>query len=163
MDHLIRCNVHWGELLNYVEQEQTPLTWTKLKASPITESSYGFSCDLMSVSRTLWSFIGEHMSTALFDRRTAMASGEERNGIELWRRLFRTHEGGDAAVRIGGVANLHTFPPCARVDELSSWLAEWNQCRLANGKGLDDLNLKNPFKKESPAALRPISLELSIE
>ena len=53
-------------------------------------------------------------------------------------------------MRIGGVTNLHTFPACTRVDELSAWLAEWNQCRLANGKGLDDLNLRTMLLQRLP-------------
>ena len=115
-----------GDLLKYVESEQTPLNWTKLSTSSpmITVQSHGFTCDLVSVSKTLWAFMGEHMTATLFDRRTAMASGEERNGLELWRRLYRTHEGGQVAVRIGGVTNLHTFPACTKVDELSAWLSE---------------------------------------
>ena len=79
-----------------------------------------------------------------------MASGEERNGLELWRKLFRIHEGGEAAVRIGGVTNLHTFPACSKVEELSSWLSEWNQCRLAHGQGLDYINLRNMLLQRLP-------------
>ena len=93
------------------------------------------------------------MTTTQFDRRTAMASGEERNDIELWRRLFRTHEGGGAAVKVGGVTNLHSFPPCAKIEELSAWLSEWNQCRLAHGSGLDDVNLKTMLMQRLPATV----------
>ena len=85
MDHLTRCNVHWAELLNFVESEHAVLNWSRLAAATpfFTVATKGYTCDLVTVAQTLWSFIGEHMTTALFDRRTAMSSGEERNGIEL--------------------------------------------------------------------------------
>ena len=60
VDHVMRCNVHWGEVLSMVEKVQTPLTWTKLaEASPmITVATHGYTCDYVSLAKTLWSFIG---------------------------------------------------------------------------------------------------------
>ena len=43
VDHLVRTNVHWGDLLKFVEAEHTPLNWTKLGISSqlITPQTYG--------------------------------------------------------------------------------------------------------------------------
>ena len=70
----------------FVESEQTVLTWARLAAATpyFSVPTHGYTCDLVAIAKGLWSFIGEHMATALFDRRTAMASVEEKNGLELW-------------------------------------------------------------------------------
>ena len=55
LDHLVRCNVSWGDVLGFVEKESTPLTWARLQtvSRMLTEPTHGYVCDLPTISKTL--------------------------------------------------------------------------------------------------------------
>ena len=78
---------------------------------------------------------------------------EDRNGIELWRKLYVTHEGGAKQVVVSGMSSLHTFPPCANVDDLSDWLGLWNTCRLKYGQYIPEEHLKVMLEERLPATV----------
>ena len=112
----------------------------------------GCSADPYFVSLQLWTFIGENLDNALFDKRTEKA-GEEENGIELWRKLFVTHEGGSRQVQVSGIGSLHSFPACDKTDDLNDWLEMWNKCRLRYGSYLPDEHLKVMLEEKLPVSV----------
>ena len=120
-----------------VEAEKLPLNMAKLRFGV-----EGCDCDLEYAASQLWGLLGDHMTDHLYDRRIQMASGEDQNGIELWRRFFRDHEGGAEQVKTAGISNLHSFPRCKSVEYITNWLGEWNFQRILHGEGLADDHLR---------------------
>ena len=118
-DHMVEGHAAYGPLLKLVEEEATPLTLQKLQCGVD-----GVDGDLVYVASQVWGLTGRHMVDSQYNKRKQLAAGEEENGLELWRRLFRDHEGGAERVKSAGVQNLHAFPKCADVAHLTHWLGE---------------------------------------
>ena len=136
-DHLVRGHPGYSALIKMIEAETTPLTMVRLQ-----NGAAGIDGDLVYIASQMWGIMGDYMVDPLYDRRIQLASGEDENGVELWRRFWRDHEGGAEQVRTAGVQNLHSFPPCTSVAGLTNWLGEWNTCRLTHGTFLPDEHLR---------------------
>ena len=97
--------------------------------------------DLPWISRRLWTFLGPRLGDDVYMRRVQLAGGEENNGIELWRKIFMTYEGGAEQVALGGLRRFHRFPPCPPKDELGHYLGEWSYLRTRFGSNIPDSSL----------------------
>ena len=72
------------------------------------------------MSRELWRFLGPSIDEPIYDRRAQMAGGEERNGLELWRKLHDTNEGGAEHCAIAGIGRLHRFEQCPSLEHVAN-------------------------------------------
>ena len=84
---------------------------------------------MVELSHVLWMFLGAHFTDEFHPRREALAGGQEGNGLELWRQLYWTYEGGAMACRVQGVRHFHTFPQCKKIEDLGVHLGEWQRAR----------------------------------
>ena len=91
IDHMCTGNQSWGRLLELVEKMRVPLTFGYLNT--VTDVD-GVWLDLPHLSRDLWSFLGPKLGESTYSRRIQIAGGEDRNGLEFWRRLYMENEGG---------------------------------------------------------------------
>ena len=108
-DHLTGGYQPWGRLLDIVERQREQLTFRYLSSIPTVD---GAVLDLRWLSQELWCFLGPRLSESPYSRRVQLAGGEERNGLELWRRLHQDNEGGAEQVALAGLRRLHRFTPC---------------------------------------------------
>ena len=50
--------------------------------------------DMVTVAPILWAFLGSHaLGNKVYERRLQLTSGEDNNGLELWRSLCQENEG----------------------------------------------------------------------
>ena len=99
------------------------------------------SSDLVQLARFLWTFLGNHMTNTLLNRRTALAGGDDRNGFELWRVLYWEHEGGTEQCHLTGARHLIAFPQCKDAKSLTARIGEWFKHRNAHGNGVSAFHL----------------------
>ena len=104
--HICSGNQARGRLLEVMEKHRTPLTFAFLQQTTTVD---GAPLDLPHLSRDLWSFLGPRLGDDVYSRRTQIAGGEDRNGFELWRRLFMENEGGAEQVALAGLRRFHSF------------------------------------------------------
>ena len=142
------CNQNWGELLEKVEKTKDPITYQAL--STLQYEAKGMKVDLQWVTRCLWNFLGNHMDDSLYRRRLQLASGEEGNGLEIWRVLFRENEGGAKQVVLSGIRTLHNFPRCPKTDELQAYIGEWLMARQRFGGDMPDVPPQNHVLQHAP-------------
>ena len=90
-DHLISCHQPWGRFLDLVERQRVPLTFDYLSRIPHVDGAH---LDLKWLAKELWSFLGPRLGQGPYDCRVQTAGGEDRNGLECWRRLFSQNTGG---------------------------------------------------------------------
>ena len=107
--HMMSKQMAWLRLLELVEAEKQPMT--NLRISTI-ETIDGKEVDLAWLSHHVWAFILQNVNDAVHAQSTALAGGEEFNGLELWRRMFVNHEGGAEQVTLKGIRNFMGFPKC---------------------------------------------------
>ena len=102
--------VEWptGRVLEVIQRERMPVTMDRLSRMRID----GAWLDLVQISDRLWGLLGAHIKEPLYMTRMQMVSGEEGNGLELWRKLYMTCEGGAEQVHMAGVNRFMTFQPC---------------------------------------------------
>ena len=146
----VRENTGYATLIKMIEAETSPMTWEIIKHGVMLS---GKMVDLVYVATQMWSSIGDHLDDTMFDRMSQLASGEDENGVELWRRLWSDHEGGGEQVKAAGLTNLHNFPKCDRAENVTSWMSEWNACRLLHGSGLGEDHQKVMFLNKLPDAV----------
>ena len=146
----VRDNPDYAPLLKLIEAEESPLKWEKLK-SGIQIS--GKQVDLIHVATQMWSSIADHLDDTIFDRMSQMVSGEDENGIEMWRKLFRDHEGGGEQVKAAGLTNLHNFPKCESPANVIPWMSEWNACAMLHSDGLSESHQKVMFVNKLPDSI----------
>ena len=120
-DHLTGNHQPWGRLLDLVERARVKLSFQHL--SSINRVDEGW-IDLPWVAKELWCFLGPRLAEGPYSRRTQLAGGEDRNGIELWRKLYMENEGGAEQVALAGLRRLHRFPTCPSQDKLGFYLGE---------------------------------------
>ena len=70
-----------------------------------------------------------------------MAGGEERNGLELWRKLHETNEGGAEQCAIAGLGRLHRLEKCPSLETLGFYLGDWEMLRNKYGQDIPDASL----------------------
>ena len=64
-DHLLSANQGWGRVVYEIEREPSPLTMARIEQQPWIN---GMTCDLMWLTRTLWTFLVRNMNKSF--RRT---------------------------------------------------------------------------------------------
>ena len=106
-DHITAGYQPWGRLLDLVERQRVPLTFNYLAIYPRID---GVHLDLGWLSKELWSFLSPRLGDSVYSSRIQKAGGEDRNGLELWRRLYMDTEGGAEQVALSGLRRLHRFP-----------------------------------------------------
>ena len=97
-DHLIMQNTNWGRLLEVFQKERMPATRSRLQSMTID----GVWLVLINIADRLWAFLGAHMKDPLYQNRMQMVSGEDGNGLELWKRIYMQYGG-------GGCSGQHTL------------------------------------------------------
>ena len=127
-------NVHWGRILEVIQTERMPLTKNRMQHMTID----GVWLDLIGLSDRLWAFLGARMKDPLYMNRLQMVSGEDGNGLELWRKLYMQCEGGAEQVHMAGVHRFMTFGQCPSRSKLASYLGEWEHLRRRYGGHIPD-------------------------
>ena len=109
-------------------------------AEPITrpylESLHiGCGYNAWPLAEDLENVMVKYLSDDMYGRREAWCGGEEGNGFELYRNLFREFEGGSTLVRMGGRKLLNSYGRPAKGDDVQKHFEDW-QC-LLNKYGAD--------------------------
>ena len=134
-DHITAGNHAWGRLLDIVERQRIPLTFNFLTTYPRID---GVDLDLVLLAKELWCFLGQRLGDAVYSTRIQLAGGEDRNGIELWRRLFMNNEGGAEQVALSGLRRLHRFHQCPNKEKVGHFLGEGSYLRTRYGANTPD-------------------------
>ena len=151
-DHLCAGHQPWGRLLEqHVEKSRLPLTFEILHRTTHLEFA---QLDLPHLSRDLWTFLGPRLGESIYSRRIQLAGGEDRNGIELWRRLYMEHEGGAEQVALAGLRRFHAFPKCPSLRDLNAHIGEWLKARAEFAHGVPPEHLREFFLDILPDTLR---------
>ena len=133
-------------MFELTEQQRTPLTRDSLANIPR---------DLNRLSSSLWSFLGQHcLADVVYDRRLQLTNGEDCNGIELWRKLFRENEGGAEQVTLSGLKRLHRFPECPSKELLGHYLGEWRYLKTTFGSNIPDASLYTMLLNMLPSGVQ---------
>ena len=82
--------------------------------------------------------MGPRLGDTTYNLRVQKAGGEDRNGLELWRKLFLENEGGAEQVALAGLRRFHKFLKCPSAEKLGHWLGEWEMLRNKHGGSLPD-------------------------
>ena len=120
-DHLIAGHQPWGKLLDLVERQRVQLTFQYLASIPRVDQA---RLDLVWLSKELWCFLGPRLAEGPYSQRVQMSGGEDRNGLELWRKLYLNNEGGAEQVALAGLKRFHRFPACPSKEKLGYWFGE---------------------------------------
>ena len=138
-DHLMSNNLSWGRLLEVVEKQRAPLTKVRLMSITGVDNA---SLNLVKISQLLWAFLGNHcFRNSVYERRLQLTSGEDHNGLELWRALFQENQGGAEQVMMGSLRRFLRFPKCPSKNKLQTWLGEWQNLRKLHGTYLPETHL----------------------
>ena len=148
-DHLSYKNPLWDDVLDEIQKSKVSIKLDQLSTVVIK----GKTLDMRWAAGYLWNFQGTHMENTMYNRRAALANGEEKNGIELWRRLFSDNEGGGEQVETCGVRDLHGFPSCTRVEDLANYVGEWQLSRTKHGGDMPEVHLKTMFMNMLPSVV----------
>ena len=105
--HMMSKQTGWLRILELTESEQKPLTKERIASFKEVDSK---PVNVAWLSQHLWALICNNVTNAVQVHAVALAGGEEFNGLELWRRLVISHEGGAEQVTIAGVRNFHNSP-----------------------------------------------------
>ena len=98
---LYSLNPKWVALLNMIEAYPTTISLRM----PLQFLNLNLQ-DLRIIAGNLWGFFGMTLGDAYLPLLTAFAGGEERNGFEVWRRLFFYHGHSSTKQRVRGVKQL---------------------------------------------------------
>ena len=146
-DHMLSANHGWGRGLFETEREKFPVSFERLAAYP---NLAGMTIDLNSATRQLWTFTSRHVTKSFRSTLTSPVDGQELNGLELWRVLYTTMEGGASEVELADLGALHKFPECKASSELSLHLGTWVALVQEQGKDLPDRHLGTLLLKMLP-------------
>ena len=117
------------------QRQKVPLSFSVLRSYPKVD---GVTLELVRLSKELWGFLRPMLVEAPYHSRIQKAGGGDRNGLELWRDLFREHEGGAEQVALGGLGRLHRVPQCPAKQHLGHYLGELEYLRTKYGRNLPD-------------------------
>ena len=119
MDHLCDSNQKWKPLLERLKVCTQPI----YKSWLIKQTVNGNSGWDLAIK--LESFIAKWLVDTLYNRRVQLCGNEAQNGFEMWRLLFHEHQGGTAAVNLGGMKRLQEWTRCNTIATLSQVLDDW--------------------------------------
>ena len=146
-EHLLGSNQGYGRIIDEVERRRDPITMAGLQLNPTMD---GMNCDLVWITRQLWTFISRNVTRSFRKTLKSLVSGEELNGLELWRVLWRDNEGGSLAVEVADLGALHAFPPCPSGADLPRYLGEWLTLVQEQGMDLPERHLTTLLTKLLP-------------
>ena len=73
---------------------------------------------MWDLATDLETFIIKYVSEGLYGKRYKWTKGEEGNGFELFRALFKEYEGGHALVKLGGRKLCNNYAKCTLRDDV---------------------------------------------
>ena len=146
-DHFISTNVYYSEVFDLIEQTKNILTLQTLNDARVPTLP---NVHWRWLASHLWTFIGKWMTNGQLDRRITLASGEEYNGVELWRALFVEYHGGSVEMSKCERGYFINFPKCAKDEELQGHVQQWNTLRLKYGNGLPEDHIILMFHEVLP-------------
>ena len=117
VNHLLHSNQGWGKVLWIVQQQRLPITYQRLQATRIG----GINVNWIWLTRAMYAFMYDHVTLA--QKRampTRLGTGQEYNGLELWRLLHFENEGGAVEVEILERDCFIGFPECPDPQHLLS-------------------------------------------
>ena len=79
-DHAQTCNFNWRRLLDIDRSSPVRLTRATIQSLTLDDVTPD---NLMTLSFNVWSFLGSAMKDNIYNRREALAGGEEGNRFEL--------------------------------------------------------------------------------
>ena len=135
IDHCSSSTGQWKDMFRMCEESEGPILRAYLEQLHIGS---GYSAWVLA--EDLENFLVKYISDDLYERREAWCGGEEGNGFELYRNLFREFEGGSTIVRMGGRKLLNNFGRPQKGEDIQKHFEDW-QCLL--GKYGADL-MANP-------------------
>ena len=100
-----------------------PIRWSSL-ATTYIEALPHVNWEWMATH--LWTMTGAYLEDGLLSRRVMMCSGEEFNGLELWRYLYHQNSGGSAQLETLEREYFVSFPKCEKVSDLQPHLSQWS-------------------------------------
>ena len=122
-DQRLSANQGYGRILYELEQQVEPLYMNTILANPYPIR--GFNCDIAWITKHLWTFIARNVIKSFRKSLKSLVAGEEFNGLELWRTLWISNEGGFEQVECVDLGALHTFPVCESPADVQRFLGEW--------------------------------------
>ena len=85
--------------------------------------------------------MGPHLGEQPYTNRIQKAGGEERNGLELWRKLLEEHESGADQHALSSLCRFHRYPQCPTKQHLGHDVAECTFLLNKYGRNIPDINL----------------------
>ena len=150
-DHFVGTNINYSKVFEVVEKEKVTIRWSNLSTTFIEELP---RVNWEWIATHLWTFTGGFLEDGIVSRRIMMCSGEEFNGLELWRYLYQQNSGGSAQLENLEREYFVAFPKCDKVADLQPHLAQWVQLKNKYGVGLPVDHLIAMFWKILPDEVR---------
>ena len=150
-DHFVSVNHNYSTVFNLIENTKSPIRWNSLATTVARELPY---LDWQWVATHIWTFTAGFLVDTQLSRRTTLVMGEEFNGIELWRSLFRESCGG--SVQLSNMERSHfiAFPRCDKAADLSIHLGQWIELKGKYGLHLPEEHLIGMFWEILPIEIR---------
>ena len=104
IDHCCDSTLRWKGIFKMVESCDGPIRREYLESLHI-----GGGYSAWALAEDLENFIVKYVHDDLYERRAAWCGGEEGNGFEFYRNLFREFEGGSHLVQMGGRKLVNTY------------------------------------------------------
>ena len=146
-DHFISTNVYYCEVFDLIESTKQMLTLKTLNDARVPSLP---NVNWRWLASHLWTFLGRWMNNTQLDRRITLASGEEYNGVELWRALFTEYHGGSVEMSKCERGYFINFPRCTKDEDLQGHVQQWNTLRLKYGCGLPEDHIILMFHEVLP-------------
>lgn len=146
-DHFISTNVYYCEVFDLIESTKQMLTLQTLNDASVPSLP---NVNWRWLASHLWTFLGRWMNNVQLDRRITLASGEEYNGVELWRALFTEYHGGSIEMSKCERGYFINFPRCVKDEDLQGHVQQWNTLRLKYGAGLPEDHIILMFHEVLP-------------
>ena len=89
-DHFVNTNHNYSKIFDLVEGTKVPIKWATLSTAYVQELPF---LDWQWVATHIWTFTANYLNDTQIERRGTLCMGEEFNGLELWRTLFRENCG----------------------------------------------------------------------
>ena len=120
-DHFVNTNHNYSKIFDLVEGTKVPIKWATLSTAYVQELPF---LDWQWVATHIWTFTANYLNDTQIERRGTLCMGEEFNGLELWRTLFRENCGG--SVQLANLERGHfiAFPKCDKASELRIHLGQ---------------------------------------
>ena len=132
-DHFVSTNINYSKIFETIERERSPIRWSQLSTTKID------SLPMINwewIATHLWTFTGGYLEDGILSQRITMCSGEEFNGLELWRVIHQQNSGGSAQLENLEREYFVAFPKCERTSDLQNHLSQWVQLKNKFGIGL---------------------------